>query len=186
MRVALPVDPHRKTASEVATMEFLRLNTDIPVQKIIAHDSSNENVLGFEWILMEFIAGQSLHSAWREMPMTKKELLVKQLALYQSQLFEHKFDSIGNLLRASCNRGPVDQESEQRTPRGPFQNSHEWLSVRLNIVLDEQDRILKKIDDEDDIETAELSKQLAKQLLEILPTLFSQEWSNRWAGWSVR
>ena len=113
MRVALPVDPHRKTASEVATMEFLRLNTDIPVQKIIAHDSSNENVLGFEWILMEFIAGQSLHSAWRKMPMTKKELLVKQLALYQSQLFEHKFDSIGNLLRASCNRGPVDQESEQ-------------------------------------------------------------------------
>lgn len=57
MRVSLPVDPRYKTESEVATIEFARQNTSLPVPQIIAFDSNNENELGFEWILMEMMPG---------------------------------------------------------------------------------------------------------------------------------
>jgi hypothetical protein len=33
LRVTLPVDPSNKTNSEVATINFVRQNTDLPVQK---------------------------------------------------------------------------------------------------------------------------------------------------------
>ena len=48
LRVSLPVDPHHKTKSEVATIEHVRRETDIPVPKILAYDSDKSNELGFE------------------------------------------------------------------------------------------------------------------------------------------
>lgn len=62
MRVSLPVDPYFKTASEVATLQFVRKNTSIPVPQIIAFDSSADNELGFEWILMTKLPGIPLES----------------------------------------------------------------------------------------------------------------------------
>lgn len=41
MRVLLPVDPSRKTISEVTTIQFLRERTTIPVPGIVAYDASN-------------------------------------------------------------------------------------------------------------------------------------------------
>ena len=35
MRVSLPVDPYFKTASEVATLQFVQKNTSIPVPQVI-------------------------------------------------------------------------------------------------------------------------------------------------------
>lgn len=55
MRVSLPVDPHYKTSSGVATLDLIYKRTTIPVPKVIAHEASNENELGFEWILMEYM-----------------------------------------------------------------------------------------------------------------------------------
>lgn len=48
MRISLPIDPHFKTSSEVATTEFVRQELEMPVPKIIAFDASNDNDLGFE------------------------------------------------------------------------------------------------------------------------------------------
>ena len=56
LRIALPVDPHQKTASEAATIDSIRANTTIAAPKIIAFDVSNNNSLKFEWTLMEFYA----------------------------------------------------------------------------------------------------------------------------------
>ena len=42
MRVSLPVDSRYKTESEVATLEFVRQETSIPVPSIIASDANNE------------------------------------------------------------------------------------------------------------------------------------------------
>ena len=185
MRVALPVDPHRKTASEVATIEFIRDNTDCPVPKVIAFDSSNNNALRFEWILMEFVAGQPLYRAWRKLPTSSKEALVKQLALYQSQLFHQKFHVIGSLytdIYIHPHFYKIDSmvtmhffwgdRAARSFPRGPFRNSREWFEARLGIVLDEQNRVLEKTTDEDEIEDAEASKSLAEQLLAVLPKIF--------------
>lgn len=40
MRVSLPVDPRNKVNSEVATMDFVGRNTDIPVPRVFAFDDS--------------------------------------------------------------------------------------------------------------------------------------------------
>lgn len=52
-RVALPIYPHYKLESDVATTEFVRHTTTVPVPIIYAFDSSPNNKLGFEWMLME-------------------------------------------------------------------------------------------------------------------------------------
>lgn len=57
MAVSLPLDPHYKTRGKIATQRFLRDNTSIPVSKVIAFDDSDDNEIGFEWILMERIPG---------------------------------------------------------------------------------------------------------------------------------
>lgn len=97
MRVTLPVDPSYKTDSEVATINFVRQKTDMPVPKIFAFDMSSENALGFEWILMEMLPGRTLRSKWRKIPGDVKRNLVKQIAKYQAQLFRRRFSAIGHL-----------------------------------------------------------------------------------------
>ena len=186
MRVALPVDPCYKTASEVATIDFVRARTNIPVPTIIAYDVSNENTLHFEWILMTLVPGRPLREAWRKMSMTKKEALVKQIAGYQAQLFDHKLDSIGNLYNSDGVNSFVLERMVAmpffwgsrlrfKVPRGPFRNSHEWLSAHISLLLDEQESILRLTSDEDEIEDAETSRSLALQLEAILPEIFPSD-----------
>src|SRR2546423_1303702 len=45
MRVSLPVDPRYKTLSEVATMEWMRHHTSLPMPDITAHQASRENAI---------------------------------------------------------------------------------------------------------------------------------------------
>ncbi len=103
MRVSLPVDPYFKTASEVATLKFVRKNTTIPVPRVIAFDSSANNELGFEWILMTKLPGVALTSLWEspEFVWESKVRLTKALAGYVKQLTSFKFPLIGNLYPSS-------------------------------------------------------------------------------------
>lgn len=97
-RATLPVEPFYKTASEVATLSYIREHTSVPVPRIIAHSSTADNELGFEWILMEKIPGVSLKSIWGEMDMETKEREARVVARYVKQLHDQcSFDVIGNL-----------------------------------------------------------------------------------------
>lgn len=200
MRVSLPVNPHHKTESEVATIGFVRNETDLPVPRIIAFDSDNQNKLGFEWILMELMPGVPLKKRWRRMSWESKEEIIRRLVKYQAQLFEKRFAGIGNLFIQ--HHGVTEAHWEGHTlarpfilgrivsliffwgdhlthdvPRGPFKTSHEWLRTRLQFVLIDQERILRTSDDEDDIEDAEFAKDLAERMLQVLPTVFSPDTS---------
>jgi hypothetical protein len=186
MSVSLPVDPHYKTESEVATVAFVRQNTSLPVPKTIAFDCNNENKLGFEWTLMEMMPGVPLHKRWRKMSWRAKEELVKRLVKSQARLFEHRFNKIGKIFKSES-----DETSGAFTldhivsivffsgdhlihsvSRGPFTSSHDWLKARLQFVLNDQQRILDTSCDEDELEDAERTLTLAKKLLELLPTIF--------------
>ena len=118
MRVSLPVDPHHKTMSEVATIKFVRQETEMPVPKIIAFDGSNDNDLGFEWILMELMPGQPLRKRWRKLPTRNKEELIKQLVHYQARLFQKKFEGIGNIYETSGEA--VEPIKKLKTGSGPI------------------------------------------------------------------
>ena len=92
-RVTIPVEPFYKTASEVATLSYIRKHTSVPAPRVIAHSSTADNELGFEWILMERIPGVSLKSVWCEMDME-----ARVVAQYVKQLHDRcSFDLIGNL-----------------------------------------------------------------------------------------
>ncbi|KAI9828916.1 MAG: hypothetical protein M1826_005839 [Phylliscum demangeonii] len=191
MRVALPVDPHFLTSSEVATMEYVRSCTTIPIPKIVAHDSSNRNALGFEWILMESVHGTRLEERWTDLTMATKERLVRQLARFQAELFREQQNQIGNIYhdRSSPKPSPTPspylisrivqrdflwgQNIHQLVPRGPFKDSHTWLSARLELLRIEHERGLETPDsDEGDRKFAAHALSIIQRLLKLLPNVF--------------
>lgn len=78
-RATLPVEPSDKVRNEVATLDYIKQRTTIPVPSVIAYDSSSENDLGFEWILTEKIPGAPLHDIWPRLSDTSKVTITRQL-----------------------------------------------------------------------------------------------------------
>ena len=97
LRVSLPVDPTWKTLSEVATLRWVRDNTDLPVPEVLSYEASRLNRIGYEWIMMERMAGRPLADVWRAMSFSAKDTLVRQLASFCSDTFAKQFRGIGNI-----------------------------------------------------------------------------------------
>lgn len=194
MRVSLPVHPHSKTRGEVATLQWVRDNTDIPVPKVVAFQDSNADEIGFEWILMELMPGSPAHRRWRAMSMRQKVAFTSRLAEFQAQLSrcgdpDDTFRGIGTL------NADAEESADGMTktfvpgqlisheffmgdhlgydiPRGPFRSSHDWLRSELNIIIVEQRAAIEKAEDEDDREDAEEVLPPAQKLLSLLPKVF--------------
>ncbi|KAF3047801.1 hypothetical protein E8E11_003306 [Didymella keratinophila] len=168
---------------EVATIEYVRQKTWFPVPQAIAFDSNSVNDLGFEWMLMEMMPGVPLRKCWRKMSWDAKVDIVEHLVLDHTRLFEERFRKIGNIF-TSVDEGFFDlgrmvsriffrgDHLTHDVPRGPFTSSHDCLKARLQSVLTDQQRILDITCDEYEIEDAEAALDLAKKMLEILPTIF--------------
>lgn len=97
MRVSLPVDPYYKTMSEVSTVNWISRTANIPVPRIITCQSSRENPIGFEWIIMTKMPGRPLKALWRSLSFSAKISLVGEVAAYSSCLFRNQLQGIGNL-----------------------------------------------------------------------------------------
>ncbi|KAF9768668.1 hypothetical protein IL306_013978 [Fusarium sp. DS 682] len=202
MRVTLPVYPRHKTRAEVVTLKWVRENTSVPVPIIFAFDDSNNNEIGFEWILMEFMQGTSARKRWRTMSMEQKIALTKRFAVFQFELSglekqESAFTSIGALespeldLQADSKASQaavtpgrmvsheffMGDHLEYDIPRGPFRSTHDWLSAILAIIIRHQTLVLEKSEDEDDIEDAEDILPVAQSLLTLLPKVFPPDLS---------
>jgi lysyl-tRNA synthetase class 2 len=52
------------TASEVATLDFLRNELGIPVPRVFAWSSGKDQLVGVEYIIMEKAAGNELGKSW--------------------------------------------------------------------------------------------------------------------------
>ena len=191
LRVSLPVDPGHKTRGEATTLRWIRRNTDVPVPYVIAFEDSRDNEIGFEWILMELMPGVPARSRWRKMSMADKVSLVEQIADFQNQLFRHgveddKFHCIGTLTGDNTSESDICHPKPGRLislffwgdhfkydiPRGPFRSSYDWLGTYLSIVRQQQVRILRTDDDEDNREDAENLLRVAIKLTAMLPTVF--------------
>lgn len=193
MRVSLPVYPHYKTRGEVATLRWVRDKTEIPVPKVLAFQDSNDNEIGFEWILMDLMPGTPLHRRWRTLSMTQKASLTNRIAEFQAQLARcddpgTRFRGIGTLSADSEQEagGPTTSTPGQMVshnffmgdhlhydvPRGPFRSSHDWLSSEMNLIIQEQRAVLEKTENEDDVEDAEEILLAAQKLLSLLPKVF--------------
>lgn len=119
-RVAVPLDPSLKMESEMATMEFIRRRTTIPVPKPVAWNSSASNPLGFEWCLLEKAPGVELREVWRTIPWEEKLRLVDRMAGIMAQLWDaaNKFDEIGSVYFEDCRPQPPRKIPDTSNP--PF------------------------------------------------------------------
>lgn len=104
MRVYLPVCLRTKTESEVATLDWVKQHAPLPVPHVRAYDSSRDNPLGYEWLLMTKLEGKSLSECWSSVTIGSKERLVRQIAAFVASTFNQPFhDGIGSLFKATSN-----------------------------------------------------------------------------------
>ncbi|KAF2838287.1 hypothetical protein M501DRAFT_869907 [Patellaria atrata CBS 101060] len=80
LRFIFPVQPWYKVHSEVATMEYVRIHTSIPLPKVYAFDSSTDNPLGLEWILMGKVRGRKYAEVRGKLDYDTKRALIKTIA----------------------------------------------------------------------------------------------------------
>lgn len=101
-----------KVLREVATMQYVRENTCIPVPEVHAWGLSEQNVLGFgPFIMMDFVDGIPLSDVWRppneprnfvgmirsDVPREDLSQVYRQFATYYLDLQCCRFDVIGSL-----------------------------------------------------------------------------------------
>ncbi|KAL4966463.1 uncharacterized protein BDV14DRAFT_198918 [Aspergillus stella-maris] len=107
---------HFTTASEVATMDFLRGysrslfkpkdSTNVcqmrnvlgtPVPKAFSWSSSADNPVGAEYILMELARGVSLNTIWDRLDVDVQFKVLKKIAMYQQVWSNVSFSHYGSL-----------------------------------------------------------------------------------------
>ncbi|KAH7042090.1 hypothetical protein B0J12DRAFT_674684 [Macrophomina phaseolina] len=135
-RVCLPAYPWYKLESEIATMELVRMCTDIPVPRVYIFDSDAENPVGHEWMIMDKIKGRPFCDTRESMTIEQKKKVAQTLADWMHQLSMLRFDEIGSVYRrwdepdrgkAGFKVGPIidqafmaDWRIEYKIHRGPY------------------------------------------------------------------
>ncbi|KAI0694201.1 hypothetical protein BC835DRAFT_1350457 [Cytidiella melzeri] len=117
-RVARRFMPRLKTESEVATMQYLRERTNIPVPTVYHHDANPFNRLGGEYILMSKAIGVPLSRVFHCMDHPQLMKLMENLAMLMLPLFAHRFAHIGSLYLGPGAALTVDtaEQSSAATP----------------------------------------------------------------------
>ncbi|KAM5471153.1 hypothetical protein MauCBS54593_003492 [Microsporum audouinii] len=98
------ITPHLTTASEVATMEFMRTVLQTPTPRVYAWSSKvddSRNTVGTEFIIMEKIAGIPLGKVWEHLSGSDKMKLLINIFRYQNQWTSVAFSRFGSLYYAT-------------------------------------------------------------------------------------
>ncbi|KAK1623475.1 kinase-like domain-containing protein [Colletotrichum phormii] len=187
VRVTLPIEPRLKTLSEIATLAWVRQKTSLPVPGILAYIADRANPIGFEWIIMNKIPGEPLADVWKEIPYSAKEHLVRRLALFFSETFEHQMRGIGNIfpnlpssqtstsftVQRLVSYSFIGEHPHSKLSRGPFASSKEWMSARLDFVeLDCTEEYTNENEEDDDVEFLETAMVLITRLRNHLKDAF--------------
>ncbi|KAF7323597.1 Phosphotransferase enzyme family-domain-containing protein [Mycena kentingensis (nom. inval.)] len=175
LRVTLTAYPRSKTSGEVATLQWLRANTGLPIPKVLAFQGS-PTPKGFEWMIMERMPGKPLREAWRGLSMQQKVALVERLAEFQAELHASshlRFPCIGTLQpgeptpgRIVSHRFFMADHPRYKIPWGPFSSSRDWMDSQLQILILSLDGAGGG---------AEETRACAKKLREVLPTVFPEK-----------
>ncbi|KAH7364833.1 kinase-like domain-containing protein [Rhexocercosporidium sp. MPI-PUGE-AT-0058] len=92
--------PHFMTASEAATMDYVRNVLGIPAPQVYGWSSSTDNPVKAEYILMERSGGVELGKIWHDMPWDQRLEVVRTLAGYEKAFASANFPMYGSLYYA--------------------------------------------------------------------------------------
>ncbi|KAK0655341.1 hypothetical protein B0T16DRAFT_319992 [Cercophora newfieldiana] len=92
--------------SELATMEFVRQNTDISIPKVYGYDLNDQNPVGCPFSILEYIHGNTTEEVSRTypgkhegIPAPFEEKLWRQVAKIMVQLASIRLSKIGSIIR---------------------------------------------------------------------------------------
>jgi hypothetical protein len=119
---------------EVATMNYLRLNTNIPVPEVFGHDLTAENEVGAPYMLISYMHGTIASDLWDAQDCgigtfgspEQDRRFWSQMASYHAQLASLTFDKIGSLHQDGANFtiGP-----EIETGEGPWDTPEQYYEA---------------------------------------------------------
>ncbi|KAF1953419.1 hypothetical protein CC80DRAFT_569370 [Byssothecium circinans] len=92
--------PHFTTASEVATMDYVRNVLGIPAPQVYSWSSSTDNPVGAEYILMERSGGVELGKIWHDIPWEERLEIVRTLVGYEKAFVSANLPMYGSLYYA--------------------------------------------------------------------------------------
>jgi hypothetical protein len=104
-----------KTESELATIEYVRNNTTIPVPEIYFLNYNENHVVGAAFVLMERMDGGPLGDIWDYLSIEHKLDVMRQLANVTGQLSEQKFKAFG-IITKDGTIGPALDDSDIDQP----------------------------------------------------------------------
>ncbi|KAL1854995.1 hypothetical protein Plec18170_004407 [Paecilomyces lecythidis] len=141
-RIPTPIagPPHYTTASEVATLRFLRTVLHVPVPEILAYSTDATNPVGAEYIILERLQGDSLTSRWLSLSTAELKEVLSQIVEVEEKLFSFSFPAYGSLYYK--NDIPIDLQvdigNKQTTDFcvGPISKRQFWHGEREAMQLD--------------------------------------------------
>jgi hypothetical protein len=80
------------TASEVATMDFVREVLGVPVPKVLGWSAMEGNAVGAEYIIMDEARGEQLSGVWGDLELRVKCGIVEQVVEIERKLLSVSFD----------------------------------------------------------------------------------------------
>ncbi|KAJ7599857.1 hypothetical protein C8J56DRAFT_812763 [Mycena floridula] len=117
-RIPLEWDPELpcsipRRQSEVATMEYIKEHTKIPIPRVLQYSHSHTDI-GRPYILMTNVDGVALSSIWDDLADEKREKVLGQVVEILLDLSEQRFSQIGALFRRkdSADQWEIRSESE--------------------------------------------------------------------------
>lgn len=138
-RIPTPVagPPHYTTASEVATLNFLRNVLGLSVPKVLSYSASSMNPVGAEYIIMERVHGQSLASRWLSLTTEEITDIMTQIAEIEQKIFSFRLPGYGSLYYKHDIEGEpqLDIQTEDFCI-GPVARRQFWHGERQHMKLD--------------------------------------------------
>ncbi|KAL8967547.1 MAG: hypothetical protein Q9183_002868, partial [Haloplaca sp. 2 TL-2023] len=93
--------PYFTTASEVATMDYVRNVLDLPVPRVLAWSAdASQNAVGAEYIIMEKAAGVELGNFWEKLDYKEKRALIEDIVRMEKSFTSSAFPAVGSLYYA--------------------------------------------------------------------------------------
>lgn len=137
-RFARDPEPLDCARSTLATMQYVRDHSDIPVPKLFYSDLNPANAVGAPYVLMEKLVGEPLYRKWENLELTAKKSVVEQVAGVPGELAKLNFDEIGSLQDQKI--GPLYPMCWEGPPRGPFKTAEDYLLSFIDdqTVLDQE------------------------------------------------
>ncbi|KAE8151707.1 kinase-like domain-containing protein [Aspergillus avenaceus] len=137
-RIPTPVagPAHYTTASEVATMDFLRTILKLPVPEVFAYSTTSDNPVGAEYILMERIEGESLSSRWLSLTTDEVKDIMTQIADMERKVFDFHFPAHGNLYHKKDLYGEIQIPVVDDFVVGPVSTRQFWHGERNRTEID--------------------------------------------------